>query len=67
MKTKPVIINALRDADWMQKAKDVLAKLRPIRLTADEKQIVEFLNYKRSVSGKWQTEGTLSIEPPIEI
>jgi hypothetical protein len=66
MNTKPIVINALEDPDWLQKAKDALDRLRPIQLRGDEEQIFEFLNYKRSKAGKWVTEGILTIEPPIK-
>lgn len=65
-RTGQVIIDARKDEGWFEKAKDALANLRPIKLTGDEEQIAEFLKYKHTKAGKWTTEGTLTIEPPIE-
>jgi hypothetical protein len=61
-----VIIDARKDQEWFEKAKDALAKLRPIKLTGDEEQIAKFMEYKDAKAGKWTTEGTLTVEPPIE-
>ena len=65
-KTGRVIIDARKDQEWFEKAKDALAKQRPIKLTGDEEQIVKFLKYKHGKAGKWTTEGMLTIEPPVE-
>jgi hypothetical protein len=69
MKTGQVIIDARKDQEWLDKAKGALAKLRPLQLTGDEQQIAEFLQYKCKCAKarKWKTEGTLTIEPPIEL
>jgi len=63
MKSRTIIIDAREDREWLDKAKDALAKSAPFKLTGDEEQIAEFLKYKRSKTGKWKTEGTLTIEP----
>jgi hypothetical protein len=66
LETGQVIIDARKDPGWFEKAKDALAKLRPIKLRGNEEQIVKFLKYKHGKAGKWKTEGMLTIEPPIE-
>ncbi len=75
MKTGLLIIDARKDQNWLEQAKDGLAKLWPIRLTGDEEQIAEFLQcpefllYKRAMrakAGKWKAQGTLSIEAGSE-
>jgi hypothetical protein len=70
------MIEARLDQEWFEKAKDEMAKLGPLHVRGDVDHIAhllespEYLRYERArcaKAGKWQTEGTLSIEPPIEI
>jgi hypothetical protein len=60
---KHIIINAAEEPDWLDMAKKALAELRPFTLKGDEQQIAKFLQYKRGVADKWQTEGMLKLEP----
>jgi hypothetical protein len=63
LRTKLLELNALDDPKWFEKAKEALDSFRPLQLHGTEDQILEFLQYKKSRAGKWQTEGTLTFEP----